>query len=134
HVSVSPAVSENAGRIVNGAARAGVKIGCPPRKDLKGPLMTEATGGSIKLQFETAVPKGGSTTTSETETRTVICQGCSRPITSTYYDVSGRSTCAECRTRIGSMMETPTGSGPFLMGWPFGIGVGTPGASVLSLL
>jgi hypothetical protein len=91
--------------------------------------MTEATGGSIKLQFDTAVPKGGSTIP-ETETRTVICQGCSRPITSTYYDVSGRSTCAECRTRIGTMMETPTGVGPFLMATIFGIGAGIAGAIV----
>jgi len=89
--------------------------------------MSDTTVGGGELQFDTAVPKGGS---SPAATGTVMCQSCSHPITSTYYDVSGQSTCAACRTTIGTLMETPSGAGPLLKAALFGVGGGIAGAIV----
>ena len=83
--------------------------------------MTEPGNAAPGLQFETAVSKGGAAAA-------FVCENCSRPILSTYYDVAGRKICAECRTQIGKLMETPSGAGPFLTAGLFGLGAGIAGA------
>jgi|SRR5215471_1020353 len=85
------------------------------------------TSGGIPLQFDTAMPRGG---TMAAERPALACKACNRPITSTYYDVSGESMCAECRTKIGASLETPTGAGPLVKAGIFGIVAGIAGAIV----
>src|SRR5262249_12206088 len=86
--------------------------------------MTEVSGAGADLQFETAIPKAAGVAGA------VACRGCSRPITSTYYDVSGQTTCAECRTKIGALLETPRGAAPLVKAGLFGAGAGIAGAIV----
>src|SRR5215510_10190097 len=88
--------------------------------------MSDMSGGS-PLQFDTAMPRGGP---AGGETVAFACKACHRPITSTYYDVSGDPTCAECRTKIGAILETPTGVAPLVKAGFFGIGAGIAGAIV----
>ena len=64
--------------------------------------MADSSGGGASLQFETAVPAGGSPAA---DGGAVRCGPCGQPVTSTYYDVSGTTTCASCRTAMGQMME-----------------------------
>ena len=84
--------------------------------------MSDASGAT-GLQFDTAVPKDGATAS-------LACQSCSKPILSTYYDVSGKTMCAECRTQIGRLVETPSGGAPLVKAGLFGIAAGIAGAIV----
>jgi hypothetical protein len=91
------------------------------------------TSGGIPIQFDTAVPQPG-----HADGAALVCKNCSQPIISAYYDVSGHSVCAECRTKIGAIMETPTGVAPLVKAGLFGLGAGIAGAivyyAVLALL
>ena len=89
--------------------------------------MAEQSGGGTDLQFDTAVPQGGSPAGAA---GTLTCAVCSGRILSTYYHMSGQTTCAACRTSIGQFMETPTGAGPLVKAGLFGIGAGIAGAIV----
>ena len=91
------------------------------------------TSGGTPIQFDTALPQradGGDAA--------LICKGCGRPILSAYYDVSGQSMCAECRTQIDAIMTTPQGVAPLVRAGLFGLGAGVAGAivyyAVLALL
>jgi hypothetical protein len=87
--------------------------------------MSDAAGGS-PLQFDTLVPRDGGPPGAATGP--VLCHGCSRPIASMYYDVSGQTTCSTCRTTIATLLETPAGMGPLLKAGLFGLGAGIAGA------
>ena len=79
-----------------------------------------------ELQFDTAVPQGGASGAA----RTLSCGYCARPIAGEYFDVSGRTTCAECRGTIAALMQVPPGAGPFLTAALFGMGAGIAGAAI----
>lgn len=88
--------------------------------------MPDDSGGGL-LQFDTALLKGGG---APGDTRALVCDGCAQPITSTYYDVSGRTTCAACRTTLGTLLETPSGIAPIVKASLFGMAAGIAGAIV----
>jgi len=91
------------------------------------------TAGETPIQFDTALPQQGSPADAA-----LVCKNCGQSITSAYYDVSGQSVCAECRTRISAIMETPTGVAALVKAGLFGLGAGIAGAivyyAVLALL
>lgn len=91
------------------------------------------TSSGIPLQFDTALPQPGAA-----DVAALVCKNCGQPIISAYYDVSGQPVCAECRTKIEAIMETPTGAAPLAKAGLFGLAAGVAGAivyyAVLALL
>ena len=86
-----------------------------------------APGDSLGLQFDTAFPRGGSVTD---QSGTVTCHACQRTVYTEYYDVSGQPTCADCRAKIETLTETPTGAGPLVKAGLFGLAGGIAGAII----
>jgi hypothetical protein len=79
---------------------------------------------NVDLQFDTAVAGSGALTGA------VTCSLCQRTIEYEYYDVSGHSTCADCRGNMDALTETPTGVGPLLKAGAFGLVAGLAGAVI----
>ena len=79
---------------------------------------------NVDLQFDTAVAGSGALTGA------VTCSLCQRTIEYRVYDVSGHSTCADCRGNMDALTETPTGVGPLLEAGAFGLGAGIAGAII----
>src|SRR5690242_1181720 len=76
------------------------------------------------LQFDTAVPQDGAA-------GALSCGFCAQPITAdSYFDVSGRTTCATCRAKVAELMEPPRGTAPFVIAALFGLGAGIAGAII----
>jgi hypothetical protein len=86
-----------------------------------------AAGDSLGLQFDTALPRGGSLAD---QSGAVTCHACQRTVHTEYYDVSGQPTCAECRAKIETLTETPSGIGPLVKAGLFGLAAGIAGAII----
>jgi hypothetical protein len=87
-------------------------------------MANELEAGSGGLQFDTVVPQGAAVSAA------LSCAYCKRPLPAEYYDVSGKSVCAGCRSQIETLLETPQGAGPFLRALAFGGVAGIAGAIV----
>ena len=89
--------------------------------------MADTSGDSLGLQFDTAFPRGGSVAD---QGGAVTCHACQRTVHTEYFDVSGQSTCAECRAQIETLTQTPSGAAPLLKAGLFGLGAGIAGAII----
>ncbi|MEN3338141.1 MAG: hypothetical protein V7647_1817 [Acidobacteriota bacterium] len=87
-------------------------------------MSSDPVGPHADLQFDTAVAGR------EGPVGAVTCGLCQRIIQSEYYDVSGCSTCADCRGSMQALTETPGGVGPLLKAGAFGLGAGIMGAVI----
>src|SRR5262245_43056065 len=85
-------------------------------------MANELDGGTADLQFDRVVPQGAAASDA------LSCAYCKRPLPAEYYDVSGKSTCADCRGQIETLIDTPRGASPFLMALLFGGVAGIAGA------
>ena len=76
------------------------------------------------LQFDKVVPQGAAAP------GRVSCAYCKRPLPAEYYDVSGKSTCADCRGQIEALIQTPRNAATFLKALLFGSVAGIAGAVI----
>ncbi len=88
-------------------------------------MVNEPAGPTTDLQFDKAEPKAGSSAASA-----LSCGYCARPIGAEYFSVSGRTTCAQCRATVATLMEPRRGTGPFMLALLFGLGAGIAGAII----
>jgi hypothetical protein len=90
-------------------------------------MAEDASGGSLALQFDTALPRDGSGTDAS---GVVTCHACQRTLHAEYYDVSGLATCDGCRGKIDTLLQPPTGITPLLKAGIFGLVAGIFGAAI----
>jgi hypothetical protein len=90
-------------------------------------MAEDASGGSLGLQFDTALPRDGSGTNAS---GVVTCHACQRTLHTEYFDVSGHTTCDGCRSNIDALLQTPRGISPLLKAGIFGTVAGIFGAAI----
>ena len=60
----------------------------------------------------------------------VVCVACKKAITTDYFHLNGKVTCASCRNAIESAVATPTGLGPFGRAAGLGLLAAIAGAAI----
>jgi len=78
---------------------------------------------SAKLQFDRAEPGTSATTASS-------CVVCKKPLTTTYFEVNGKTVCPDCRTRLEAHLNAGTPAGRFLKALGLGAGAAVLGAGI----
>jgi hypothetical protein len=59
-----------------------------------------------------------------------VCVVCKKPPTETYFDINGKTVCADCRTRLDAQLNAGTPTGRFLKALALGTGGALLGAGV----
>lgn len=82
-----------------------------------------STDGSANLQFDRAESGTAAATAS-------ACVLCKKPLTTTYFEVNGKTVCPDCRTRLDAHWNAGSPAGRFLKALGLGAGAAVIGAAI----